>query len=253
MLGTPPNRPRGFWAAVALALGLALAPAASAIPIAAWDFDGGTASDVSGTPPPYDLGAVGGGPDLSGGFAAFDGDEGSPSYLEVAGPGGMTQYTVSLWVRTQGQIDQGNFQGIFSNNTSSGAAWSWQLESFSGTYQWRNQAGTFVVGAPSALGTWDHIAIRKFGGSDGDIWYNGVQIVGGIGGNPGGLQNFRLGTNRNSSNFWQGDIDDIVVFDSVEDPAALFAAGPPVPIPEPATATLLAFALGVGLSRLRAS
>jgi len=232
---------------------LLLAPAATAIPIAAWDFDGGSANDVSGTPPAYDLGAVGGGPDLSGGFARFDGAEGSPSYLEVVGPGGMPTWTLSLWVRSQGQLDQGTYQGIFSNNTSATANYSWQLESYNGVYQWRNAAGVFVVGAPSALGTWDHIVLRKFGGNDGDIWVNGVQVVASLGANPGGLQNFRIGTNRNSNNFWQGDVDEVVVYDSQEDPVALFNQGAPLPEPSPFAfiGAIVAALAAVQLRRLR--
>ena len=135
----------------------------------------------------------------------------------------------------------------FSNNTASGASWSWQIESFGGVYQWRNQAGTFVIGAPSALGEWDHIAIRKFGGSNGDIWLNGVLVTAALGGNPGGLQNFRIGTNRNSNNFWEGDVEDVQVLDSVEDPLALFLAG--TPLPEPSVLALLASGL-TGLALL---
>lgn len=224
-------------AVAALLLGLLLAPAVAALPIAAWNFDGGNANDVSGTPPAYDLVAVGGGPDLSAGFARFDGDEGSPSYLEVAGPGGMPTWTLSLWVRSEGLLDQGTYQGIFSNNTSASAGYSWQLESFNGAYQWRSSAGVFAAGAPSALGTWDHIVLRKIGGNDGDIWVNGVQTVASLGANPGGLQNFRIGTNRNSSNFWQGDVDNVVVYDSQEDPVALFNLG--APLPEPSSLMLL--------------
>jgi hypothetical protein len=255
MLSTPPGveRKAQLAAVAALALALLLAPAAAAIPIAAWNFDGGSANDVSGTPPAYDLGAVGGGPDLSAGFASFDGDEGSPSYLEVVGPGGMPTWTLSIWVRTEGQLDQGTYQGIFSNNTSSAANFSWQLESHNGVYQWRNAAGVFAVGAPSALGTWDHIVLRKIGGNDGDLWLNGVQVLASLGGNPGGLQNFRIGTNRNSSRFWQGDVDDVVVHDSQEDPLALFNQGAPVPEPSPFAlfGALVAAAAALQLGRLR--
>ena len=214
-----------------------LAGAAQAANIALWDFGAGSAADTSGSPTAYDLGSVGGGPDLSQGFARFTGDEASPAYLEIAGPGGMKTWTLSFWVRSQGSLDQGTFQGIFSNNTSSTAAFSWQVESHGGVYQWRNQAGTFAIGAPAALDTWDHIVVRKFSGNDGDIWLNGVQILANIGGNPGGLQSLRLGTNRNSNRFFQGDLENIYVFDSFEDPTALFVNT--IPNPEPTTGLLL--------------
>jgi hypothetical protein len=237
----------------AFVLALLLAPAAGALQIAAWSFDGGSLADISGNAPAYDLTAVNGGADLSGGFARFSGIEAAGAYLEVAGPGGMPDWTLSIWVRSQGQIDQGSFQGIFSNNTSSTANWSWQLESFGGVYQWRNQAGTFVVGAPSALGTWDHIVLRKFGGNDGDIWMNGAQVLASLGGNPGGLQNFRLGTNRNTTQHWQGDVDEVEVHDSQEDPVALFNQG--APLPEPSGLALLGALAAAGaalqLGRLR--
>jgi hypothetical protein len=221
-----------------LALGLVLAALpAHATLIAAWNFDAGNADDTSGTPPAYDLATTGPGISFAGGAAVFAGNEAQPSFLSVAGPGRSADFTIELLVRSDGAIDQGTYQGIFSNNVSSGAAYSWQVESHNGVYQWRNQAGTFAIGAPSGLGQWDHLVIRKFGGNDGDVWLNGVQVVASVGANPGGLQNFRLGTNRNTSAFFTGMLDGVGVYDSVEDPAALFAASA---IPEPASFALLA-------------
>ena len=226
-------------------MALAVPSVARAAPIALWGFADGTADDALST---YDLSAVGGGPDLSLGFARFDGSEASPSFLEVSGPGGMSTYTISLWVRSQGSLDQGPWQGILSNNTASTAPWSWQIESYGGVYQWRNQAGLFVIGTPTGLGQWDHIVIRKWGGVDGDVWFNGVQIVSSLGGNPGGLQNFRFGTNRNTNNLWQGDVAGAGVWDTLEDPAALFAS-PPASVPEPALALLCLPALAWAVRR----
>jgi hypothetical protein len=250
-MGVPPHPPttgrsctrlRGL----ALALWLLLvAPAAHATLIAGWDFDAGNANDTSGTPPAYDLATTGTGITFAGGAAVFAGNEAQPSFLSVAGPGGAANYTIELVVRSDGAINQGTFQGIFSNNISAAAANSWQVESHNGVYQWRNQAGTFAIGAPSGLGQWDHIVIRKFGGNDGDIWLNGVQVVASVGSNPGGLQNFRLGTNRNTSAFFTGALDGVGVHDSVEDPTALYAASG---IPEPGTLALLAFGVA-GLAR----
>ena len=218
----PARIPISLLAALAVALLLGAAPAGAAL-IAAWDFDDGTANDTSGNG--FDLTAIGGGPAIAGGFARFTGNDASPSFLEDTGPGGMAEYTVSLWVRTQGPADQGSFQGIFSNNNSSGAAFSWQVESFGGVFQWRTQAGTFVIGAPvGGVGGWDHIVVRKFGGNDGDIWFNGAQVLANLGANPGGLQMFRLGTNRNTNRLYEMDLDDVQVHDNLIDPVALFAA-----------------------------
>lgn len=215
--------------------------------IGSWDFGAGNGSDSSGSPTPHDLATTGAGVSFINSTAVFSGNEAAPSYLEVAGPGGSVDWTISLSVRSDGVLDQGTFQGIFSNNNSSTAAFSWQVESHSGVYQWRNQAGTFAIGTSGGVGTWDHIVIRKFGGNDGDIWFNGVQVVASIGANPGGLQNFRLGTNRNTNRFWAGALDDVRAYDSVEDPATLFAASR---LPEPVTAALLALG-GIALARRR--
>ncbi len=229
------------------ALLLVLPVAAGAAQIAHWTFDDGTATDVSGSPTSYDLASTNGGPDMSGGFARFSGLEPAPGFLELAGFGGNPTWTVALRVRSQGALDQGSYQGIFSNNTSPSASWSWQIESFGGLYQFRSQAGVHVIGAPSALDSWDTIVIRKLSSSDADIWFNGVQVESSLGANPGGLQFFRLGTNRNTNSFWQGDLDDVQVFDSVEAPLGLFGGGSPVP--EPSTAGMLCLGL-VGLARV---
>ena len=212
------------------------ASSASAAQIAEWNFDDGTANDSVGA---YDLSAVGAGASISGGVAYFDGNDGSPSFLETSGYGGSSTWSISMRIRATSPIDQGVFQGIFSNNSSATANNSWQLENYGGVYQFRtvNAASPFTVGA--ATGGWDTIVIRK-NGTDGDVWLNGVQVVTSFGVNPGGLQNFRLGTNRNSSRLYRFEADWFQVYDSHENPEL---------IPEPSTALLI----GLGLAAMTGS
>lgn len=241
-----PARGLRFWMAAVGTLWLLAPASAEATLIAAWTFDDGTADDVSGSPTAYDLSVIGA-VDLSGPYAGFSGSEASPTYLESAGPGGLGAWTLSLWVRSRGAIDQGGYQGILSNNISSSAGLSWQLESFDGVYQWRTRNGVFAIGAPSGLGKWDHIVLRKLDSTSGDVWLNGVQVAT-LAINPGGLQYFRLGTNRNTDALWQGDIDSVLVFDSVEDPSSLLSASA-AGVPEPGAALLLL--AGIALPWLR--
>ncbi|MFK7895154.1 MAG: PEP-CTERM sorting domain-containing protein [Myxococcota bacterium] len=220
-------------ATAAIAALLFCSSSAGATALAEWNFNDGTAEDLLGN---YDLTAIGGGPAIAGGYAQFSGDEGTPSYLESTGFGGNPTWSLALRLRADGPVDQGSFQGIFSNNFSPSADYSWQVENFGGVYQLRTTTGTFVIGAPT--GDFDTIVVRKLSGSDADIWFNGVNVVASIGSNPGGLQNFRIGTNRNSSSFYAFTLDTVRVYDSVEDPLTI--------IPEPGSALLL----GLGLAGL---
>ncbi len=197
--------------------------------IAEWNFDDGTANDSVGS---YDMTVIDGGPAISGGIALFDGDEATPSYLETAGFGGNPTWTVALRIRAATPVDQGNYQGIFSNNTSSSANFSWQIENFGGTYQLRTRVGVFTIGTPT--GSFDTIVVRKTGGGDGDVWFNGTQVVSSLGSNPGGLQHFRMGTNRNTSQFYAFEADWARVWDSVEDPTL---------VPEPNTGAMVALGI----------
>ena len=227
------------------ALAMAFALPSQAVLINQYNFDDNTANDSVGT---RDLNEVGA---KASTFASYRSDGNSSNYLAVSGPGGMPDFTVSVWVKTD-TVNQGNFKGIFSNMDNTGS-FSYQLDSQSGTYRVvSNAGGAFNVGAAVA-GEWTNLILQKFGGGDARVYFNG-SLVGNLGANPGGLQNFRLGINRNSDNSFDGFIDNVQIWnDSTVDAAAVFAAGPGLTAPEPTTATLgLLGILGLVARRRRA-
>lgn len=233
--------------AIATVLALAcFAGPAEAVLTNQYNFDNGTAMDSVGT---RHLTAIGAPPVFAGGSYHSDGDENN--YLEWTGGTGAPDFTVSVWINTS-SANQGDFKGIFSNNDSSTDDFSFQFDSNSGTYRLVSKDNpTATFGTPTA-DTWENLVLQKFGGSNARIYFNGVQVGGNLGFNPGGLQEYRIGINRNSDNSFLGLIDNVQIWDDSEvDPADIFAAGPGfnATIPEPATATLGLIALG-GLGAL---
>lgn len=202
-----------------LALALPALPASADL-IAEWDFDAHTPQDVSENSTDYDLTEQATAPTYNGGFATFSGN--ADDYLQTAGPGGAPTFTVSMWVRTD-TADQGSFQGLFANNYSSSSLYSWQIDNHAGTYRVNSvNFGAQNIGVPTT-GSWDNIVVRKT--NSGSDWYLNGTFVGSDGSIPGGLQNFRLGINRNSGDAYAMDLDRVQVWDSVEDAAAIFSAG----------------------------
>ncbi|WP_305043497.1 LamG-like jellyroll fold domain-containing protein [Geoalkalibacter sp.] len=223
------------------------ASSSHAVLIAHYTFDNFTLADTSGFSTSYDLSAVGGTPDLS--KQAYFSDGLSANYLQVSGPGGMPDWTLSLWVNTA-VLDQGTFKALFSNNTSSTADFSWQIDSHNGSYRFVSRTTTdnpvLTIGAPT-LDVWQNIVVQKFNASNVRLYFNG-DLVNTAAFNPGGLQNFRLGINRNSNQSFLGYLDNIQIWnDSQQNAADIFRAGAGIngvgasvdPIPEPSTLILL--------------
>lgn len=213
--------------------------ASKAALIAEYNFDTDLSNSASGAYSP--LTVIGSAPDISGGSYHSDGN--NLNYLEIApAVGGANPFTVSIWVYSS-QANQGGFKGIFSNNSSTVAPNSWQIDSNSGSYR---AVGVDIPtrSTTASANVWQNLVIRKTGGGEGNFWVDGVQVGADFGANPGGLQEFRIGINRNNDNSYNGFIDNVQIWDTIEDPSAIFAAGPglnAVPaIPEPSSLLLVA-------------
>jgi len=220
--------------------------------IAQYTFDDGILADSSASAVTYNLSAVGSSPDLSSG--AYFSDGLAANYLQTTGPGGMTDWTLSLWVNTS-VANQGQFKGLFSNNNSSTADYSFQIDSYDGQYRLVSKSSSTaqIIGTPT-LDLWENIVIQKFGGTNARLYFNGA-LIGTTGFNPGGLQMFRLGINRNSNNSFSGYLDTIQIWDdSLQDAATIYAAGVGnnvfTAVPEPSTWILLGGGL-IGLAAVR--
>lgn len=235
----------------------------SAALIAHYDFtDGNLLDDEQGN---YDLtevvtgaASVGITPD---GAASFPGTDGvNEAHLETAGPGGVGAFTVSFWLRTD-DWTQGGFQGLFSNlDANVGGNFSWQIDSNGGTLRVVSATSGFtplqVDATAYATDAWHHIVFRKT--SSGAEFYvtalglSSPVLVGSNTTNPGGLQNFRLGTNRNTDSLFRMDMANVQIYnDSTVSLGDLYAEGP-MTIPEPSSLALLGFScLGLAFRRRR--
>ncbi|NWK55064.1 PEP-CTERM sorting domain-containing protein [Verrucomicrobiaceae bacterium N1E253] len=223
--------------------------------IAHYDFaDGNLLDDEQGT---YDLtettnGTANVGLDAEG-FATFPGNDGTnEAHLEAAGPGGASNFTVSLWVRTD-DWTQGNYQGIFSNNTGgAGTDFSWQLDSSGGNIRVvSNSSVSGVTYATSNLTAdkWYNFIVRKTGTAT-ELWIteegvgSAVKVAEDIDTTPGGLQQFRLGVNRGDDSFLRMDMANVKIYDDASISLdTLLAEGPQLnTIPEPSSSALLSLA-----------
>lgn len=251
------------WFKLSILVGLSILPA-QAVLLAHYDFTDGDLTD-------NELGAAetltltNQGDNLitisPAGSAIFPGESGDQAdYLEVERGLGSPAFTVSLWFKTD-TVDQGGFQGIFSNNVSSGASFSWQVDVSDGTLRYVSATGGFNTitnadpGEPQIeTGVWHHLVARKVGGGA-DLWLGSedrpLELLGTETLNPGGLQYFRLGVNRNSDNLYGMELANVKIYnDSEVSLADLNDEGPQL-IPEPTTGLLALLSLPLLLGRRR--
>ncbi len=244
---------------------LSLAPASHGALIAQYLFENNI-SDSNGSATTYDLSAVGANPAFQSGTAgnstnAYVSDGVSANYLSAGDTfGSSPQFTVSIWIYTTNPTQDGDDnKGFFSNNTDSSINNSWQLAVGTSSSQSRfefktrtstNNTETEVFGTPQS-GVWENIVLQKTDANDGQIWLNGVQVGGDLGYNPGGLQQFRVGTNRAGDSSFDGLIDSVQIWEGENVSAAtIFANGVNV-VPEPSAVVLGALGSLVLLRRRR--
>ncbi len=151
-------------------------------------------------------------------------DTGKRDYLETSGPGGTPAWTVSFWFRTP-EVDQGKQQGLFSNNNDATKNYSWQVEVHNGTLRLQSrdtgESNPVLSNADPddpklQSDTWHHVVVRKTGSADEAELYLGttddITKVDTHDNNPGGLQMFRLGVNRNSDRLYRAEMANISIF-----------------------------------------
>ncbi len=145
-------------------------------------------------------------------------------YLETDGPGGTPAWTVSFWFRTP-RVDQGEEQGLISNNVDPENIYSWQVEVHEGTLRLKSRSSgppnpvlTNADDGEPALqpNTWHHVVVRKTGNADQAELYLGtkddIEKVGQHDSNPGGLQMFRLGVDRASNHLYKSEMANVAIF-----------------------------------------
>ncbi len=198
------------------------------------------------------------------GAALFPGEgTADADYLQVDRSGaGAGQFTISMWFKTE-TVNQGSFQGLFSNNTANVAGnFSFQIDVNNGTLRLVSATSTFgsvtnaEAGEPQIqAGIWNHVVARKTAAGGAELWLgsdgNALELVGSSAINPGGLQWFRLGVNRNSDSLYAMEMANVKIYDDAGVSLTDLNNEGPQLVPEPGTSLLCLLALPGILRRRR--
>ncbi|MCK4293207.1 MAG: LamG domain-containing protein, partial [Planctomycetes bacterium] len=195
---------------------LALAPGAGAATpnlVCWWKFDG-NADDSSG----YAChGTENGGPAYTGGYdgQAIDLD-GVDDYVEYSfAEETWSAHTVALWVRTD-TLGQDNYSAVFNNNSSGG---DFQFD-VDGQDNYQYHGSDDELFGPVTT-DWVHLA-ATCDGADTKLYFNGNQVVT-IAAADTVFGRYAVGINRNTTNCFAGDIDDVRIYDRALTPAEIKA------------------------------
>lgn len=143
---------------------------------------------------------------VKGGGIALDGTD---DYVQLAMQGGNTgAFTVAFWAKKSSD-SQNEFCSPFSNNTSSSASNSFQVDLKDG---YRYSGSTTASFGTAPLDQWVHLAVVS-DGADTKLYRDGSLVTTLTGVNDDSFTTLRLGLNRSGARFFNGEVDDFYLFD----------------------------------------
>lgn len=259
-----------FACAAAIAACLTL-PAARASLVGYWNFDEGTGSAVNDFSTKNNDGTIvaggGGAPQWVAGNTAsptdkaldFQGWNDRVTIPVTTSLGVTNSFTIAMWARAD---YLGSYVYPFTLSTdANGNARTWFIQSDNGggdqmymwsdaNAAWRKGLG-FKVGGGGNAYTWHHYALTYAGGTV-TSYVDGTQKgTYGISGSPNlpTFSNILVGGRSASWSSWEGPIDDVVIFNSVENITSIMNGthGDLTPIPEPGSLLALGCLVGSGV------
>ena len=256
--------------ALVTALSVLVMPAAPAALVAYWNFDEGSGTNVADSSSNGNDGTVVGTltwvPGQTGGAGDFalSFPNNAANYVSVPDDPSLhihtpanQNFTLAAWVYNNGSV----YGALYTQGTANpGGTRHMEIQTQNGVsgdvpYIWSDTAGgpQKAFGADTAIDAWTHMAVTS-DGTNLMTYLNGVldtTSAAPAGISPADWGSVMLGRETRSANHaLNGYLDDVVVFDSVEDVTQIMNGTHPDMIPEPSAAVLLSLG-GLALLRRR--
>lgn len=176
-------------------------------------------------------------------------------------PNGSGSYTIALWARS---TDNAGFNSPLSNREDNGTTVNGQIIYNNSTGVWSSWAGNngppgswnALDGPAVPLNTWQHVAVTYDSGTTTrKMFIDGTEVLSAnLGVSANALRNLHIGSGQDDglNFFWNGQIDDVIIFDEALNAAAVTDVMNNSIVPEPSSLGLLGFvSLGFLLRRKR--